>query len=142
MLKHSLIALAALGAGLIGFSASEASAFTVQKPAVQTEQASSPYLLEANHKKWRKNRHGNRWRYRTNRYRHYHGGYWYDNPWWVLPYVGAGIALSNRYYDDDYGYGSRHVRWCLDRYRSYNPRSNTWVSYSGRVRQCISPYGP
>ena len=55
--------------------------------------------------------------------------------------VGAGIALSNRdcYYD---GYGSRHVEWCLNRYRSYNVRTNTWVSYSGRVHQCVSPYGP
>jgi hypothetical protein len=32
------------------------------------------------------------------------------------------------------------VAWCLNRYRSYNPRTNTWVSYSGRVRQCHSPY--
>jgi hypothetical protein len=29
----------------------------------------------------------------------------------------------------------------LDRYRSYNPRTNTWVSYSGNVNQCNSPYG-
>jgi hypothetical protein len=32
------------------------------------------------------------------------------------------------------------VRWCEDRYRSYNVRTNTWVAYSGAVRQCISPY--
>jgi hypothetical protein len=53
--------------------------------------------------------------------------------------VGAGIALGNRYDD---GYGSRHVEWCLNRYRSYNVRTNTWVAYSGRVHQCVSPYGP
>lgn len=139
MLKHSLFALAAMGAGLIGFSASEASAFPVQNQAVQTQQAASPYLLDVRHREWRRERHGNRMRHRTHRYRHYHGGYWYDNPWWVLPFVGAGIALSTRDYD---GYGSRHVEWCLDRYRSYNVRTNTWVSYSGRVHQCVSPYGP
>lgn len=145
MLKHSLIALAALGAGLIGFSASESSAFTVQKPQVESNAASS-LLVDVHSRGRNKNWNGNwgyypRLRYRSNRYRHYHGGYWYDNPWWALPMVGAGIALSNRhrYYD---GYGSAHVEWCLSRYRSYNVRTNTWVSYSGYVRQCISPYGP
>jgi len=38
------------------------------------------------------------------------------------------------------GWGRRHVEWCFNHYRSYNPRNNTWVSYSGEVRQCISPY--
>jgi hypothetical protein len=140
MLKHSLIALAALGAGLVGFSASEASAFSVPKPVFESDSASSLHV-DVNHKKYYWKRHGKRHHRRSHRYRHYHGGYWYDNPWWIFPMVGAGIALSNRdrYYD---GYGSNHVEWCLNRYRSYNIRTNTWVSYSGRVHQCISPYGP
>jgi uncharacterized protein YcfJ len=33
-----------------------------------------------------------------------------------------------------------HVAWCSRKYRSYQPRSNTWVSYSGNVRYCRSPY--
>ncbi|MGH8103231.1 MAG: BA14K family protein, partial [bacterium] len=37
-------------------------------------------------------------------------------------------------------FDSAHVEWCLERYRSYNPRDNTWVSYSGRVRQCDGPF--
>jgi hypothetical protein len=37
-------------------------------------------------------------------------------------------------------YGNAHVQWCLDRYRSYNVRRNTWISYSGDVRRCRSPY--
>lgn len=35
---------------------------------------------------------------------------------------------------------SAHVAWCSNRYRSYSPYDNTWVSYSGYVRQCVSPY--
>jgi hypothetical protein len=64
--------------------------------------------------------------------------------------VGAAIASShNRYYDSHYyderpiyrgRYASAHVSWCLNRYRSYRPRSNTWISYGGRVRVCYSPY--
>lgn len=140
MLKHSFIALAAMGAGLIGLS-SGASAFPVQQQPVLEVGTSSSLLTDVR----MRGDYYPRMRHRTHRYRHYHGGYWYDNPWWVVPFVGAGIAMSNRdrYYDrNDYGYGSRHVQWCMDRYRSYDPRSNTWVSYSGAVRQCISPYGP
>lgn len=95
--------------------------------------------------------HGYRCNAWNNNCRHYYHGYWYQNPWWTYPAIGVGIGLGAGayYYGNDYydappvaASGSRHVRWCMDRYRSYNPRTNTWVSYSGRVNQCISPYGP
>jgi BA14K-like protein len=89
----------------------------------------------------RNGRYYSRYRYRHGPYRYYRDGYWYDTPWWALaiPFglaTGAIIAgTTNRY-----NYGSAHVRWCSDRYRSYNPRTNTWVGNSGRVYQCNSPY--
>ncbi len=60
-------------------------------------------------------------------------------------------AANRRAYRDDYyverrvyrprvSYRSAHVNWCYNRYRSYRARSNTWISYGGRVRACISPY--
>jgi hypothetical protein len=140
MFKHSLIALAAMGAGLIGLSTSEASAATIapQKPAIAAAAENSLLVEVRRHERrsYNRSRDGGRHYRRTNRYRHYHGGYYYENPWWLLPMIGAGIALSHR----NYGYSSRHVEWCLNRYRSYNVRTNTWVSYSGHVRQCVSPY--
>lgn len=33
-----------------------------------------------------------------------------------------------------------HVEWCSQRYRSYNPADNSYNSYSGVRRECISPY--
>ena len=33
-----------------------------------------------------------------------------------------------------------HVSWCADRYRSYNPDDNSYRSYSGQQRPCVSPY--
>ena len=33
-----------------------------------------------------------------------------------------------------------HVRWCASRYRSYNSSDNSYRSYSGQQRRCISPY--
>ena len=35
---------------------------------------------------------------------------------------------------------SRHVSWCLNRYRSYDPSTNLFVSYDGEYRVCRSPY--
>jgi hypothetical protein len=101
-----------------------------------------------NNKKWNK-RYGKRCNYYNDNCRHYYRGGYYETPWWTLPLiVGGGIAANNDYddgyYDDDYddggGLSSRHVRYCLNKYRSYNPRNNTWVAYSGRVHQCQSPY--
>lgn len=155
MLKHTIVALAAMGAGLAGFS-SGASAFPVQSAPV-IESGSSPMLTDVRSRYQRNNqvmhydshRHGMRCGNWSNNCRYRHGGYYYQNQWWLFPMVGAGIALgaaaaNDGYYGGGYGggggYGNRHIAWCMDRYRSYNPRYNTWVSYSGRVYQCVSPY--
>ena len=34
----------------------------------------------------------------------------------------------------------RHVDWCLNRYRSYNPRTNQFLSTSGYYKVCRSPF--
>ena len=164
MLKHTFIVLAAMGVGLMGLT-SQASAATLQaqQPAIQTENSSlrtevndhrrgnrgqnNYYQGKNRYKSYNRFGYGNRCGSWSNNCRYRHGGYYYQNPWWL---VGAGIAISGAYaYNDGYyggraygGYRNNHVSWCLNRYRSYNPRSNTWVSYSGYVRQCISPYGP
>ena len=149
MLKHTFIALAAMGAGLAGLSGGT-SAFPVQStPAI--ENGSSMLLTDVRSRydrnrpvQYDRNRNGMRCGSWSNGCRYQHGGYYYENPWWIVPVVGAGIAIgaAGAYgggYNDGGGYGSRHVEWCLNRYRSYNPRTNTWVSYNGRVYQCISP---
>ncbi|MFN3718298.1 MAG: BA14K family protein [Rhizobium rhizophilum] len=47
---------------------------------------------------------------------------------------------------DDPGYRppgrawQRHVDWCLNRYRSYNPRTNQFLSSSGYYKVCRSPF--
>lgn len=35
---------------------------------------------------------------------------------------------------------SRHVRWCANRYRSYNARTNTYMGFDGRPHRCRSPF--
>jgi hypothetical protein len=120
--------------------------------------------LRARDGRWRGSRYYSpRYRYRPGYYagfRAYPRGYyrdrWYygrpyyrwrdrwDGPGWAfgLPLAfTAGAALAAPGYGYYGGYsGSAHVRWCASRYRSYDPRNNTWVGYSGRVYQCNSPY--
>jgi hypothetical protein len=33
-----------------------------------------------------------------------------------------------------------HHNWCLDRYRSYDGRTDTFQPYNGPRRRCVSPY--
>ena len=91
--------------------------------------------------------HGDRYRYRHGGYRHYHNGWYYNSPWWVAgPIIGGALigayaaprVYENDNYDNDYGNG--HVQYCLDRYRSYDPRSNTFLGYDGYRHECNSPY--
>ncbi len=39
-----------------------------------------------------------------------------------------------------WGSSSAHVRWCMNRYRSYNPRTDTYLGFDGRYHRCRSPY--
>lgn len=142
MIFASLIAFG--GMGLFAGS-SQALPVSGSTPAVNVQsdmvqQAASHRDRDRRHmrRSWDRHRDGDRCRYRSGRCRHYHNGYWYANPWWTLPLIGGSIILNSQ----RHGLSSRHVAWCEDRYRSYNRRTNTWVAYSGAVRQCVSPYGP
>ena len=152
MKNLSLVMLGAvLGFGTMALTGGGASAAALQpfQPLAQSQQnvANDGMIQLAASKQerrvrseWRRDRDGQRCSKRFGNCRHYHRGHYYETPWWTLPLIiGGSIAAQNNY--DDGGYGSRHVEWCLDRYRSYNPRNNTWVSYSGNVNECNSPYG-
>jgi hypothetical protein len=166
MKKFSFAALAMLVMVLAGCFPAPASAMPVMvQKALPSD--SAPLLLtevRSRHYNRHHNRHYNRHHHRhrhygwgRNNWRYPGYGYWrprYYGPcydwdgfgcepgfgYYGGPWLGYGPAIVLR--DRGYGYGRRHVKWCLNRYRSYNPRNNTWVAYSGRVRQCISPYGP
>lgn len=74
--------------------------------------------------------------------------------------IGAGAAMAGSYggYGSNHGNGygnsaqyraptpvkqriwKQHVAWCQDRFATYNAYDNTYQPYSGRRRQCRSPY--
>lgn len=91
--------------------------------------------------------HGDRYRYRRGAYNHYHNGWYYNSPWWLAgPIIGGALVgayaapriYDNNYYDD--GDGDGHVQYCFNRYRSYDPRTNTFMGYDGYRHECNSPY--
>lgn len=136
----SIMLTAAIG---IAAGIGSASAAPISPAPVAPITADNPNIVKV--AKWDRDRHGRRCMHRNDRCRHYHRGHYYEKQWWTLPLIIGGSIMADRAYGDDYDYdyadaGDSHVQWCLDRYRSYNLRTNTWVSYSGHVRQCISPF--
>ena len=147
-----------LGLGTLGLASTGASAAAIPLfPAVSGQaSAAGDGIVQVDYKwkkkKWKNNNWNGNWNNNNNnwKYRKHRRGY--DNGVYLsLPLIIGGAYAANSYYgndyydyDDDYYDGgrltSRHVRYCLNKYRSYNPRNNTWVAYSGQVKKCYSPY--
>jgi hypothetical protein len=82
--------------------------------------------------------------YRHHRRKHHHDDYYvyYGGGGWLGYY---GYPYDYYDYGYDYGYNansyqSSHVEWCLNRYRSYDPASDTFLGYDGNRHRCNSPF--
>ena len=88
------------------------------------------------------------WKKKRNYRRHYRDHRRYDRRYHrrVRPRLYLPPLYPNyRYYEPrryQQRLGSRHVRWCYNRYRSYRAWNNTFQPYHGPRRQCRSPYWP
>ena len=71
-------------------------------------------------------------RYRGRRYHGHRGG---NNAGAVAAGAIMGIAIG-AIIANQAAQHNRSVEWCMHRYRSYNPRTGTWVDYHGRIRYC------
>ena len=153
--KYSTIVLGAmLGVGTLAFTGAGASAaamLPLSPPVIDEANAIDGGVIQVKHKnnknKWHKKHFNycNDWNdgcYKKHRKKHRRDHF--DRSYLYLPLIIGGGFGAYDYYDyDDYdggGLSSRHIRYCLNKYRSYNPRTNLWVSFSGRVKQCYSPY--
>ncbi|MGE3832714.1 MAG: BA14K family protein [Parvibaculaceae bacterium] len=142
MRKTALSLAAAVALGTLGLTAAaEAMPVGSGAPVVE-KQANANIETVAHRRYWR---HGGRHHWR------HHGGDGWGYGGAFLGGVLLGSALDNRYYDDDddYYYAPRryrhrvsddHVDYCLDRYRSYDVRSDTFMGYDGYRHRCNSPY--
>jgi len=90
---------------------------------------------------WNPGRYDSWGKYGPYKHKHYGGQRWHDlnyngcSPWWQpAPY---GAAAARKAFKD--ARDNPHVRWCLERYRTYNPRTDTFIGYDGRQRRCLGP---
>jgi hypothetical protein len=156
--KYSTIVLGAmLGLSTLAFTGTGASAAAMLplSPIASGEaNAANEGIVQVNHKKkWQNKNFNNKCFYKNggcyNKHRNKNRRDRFDRSYLFLPLVIGGGYGGYNYYDDGYddygdydggGLNSRHIRYCLNKYQSYNLRNNTWVSFSGQVRQCRSPY--
>jgi hypothetical protein len=167
MTVRVFLAAAVLLGGLA--AALPASATLVSGSVLPLAQSSSPQVVLARDKHQRKvwvynrHRHGPRFAYRHGRYRYFYNGFYYANPWWTYG-PGVTIGVGPGYANPDYGYASGpddgtyaaddgqdyadqgdgeddpHVAWCMNRYRTYDPDSDSFTGYDGLQHRCNSPY--
>ena len=116
----------------------------MHKPAVQS--AGETGVIEVRHKRRGFHRHNGRGFYNGHRgYRHQRRGYRYHNGFWFPPAAFSfGVIIGDGRRG---GVGVRpgytnpaHIRWCHNKYRSYDEGSNTFQPYHGPRKQCRSPY--
>ena len=148
--KTLALAAAALVAGMLSLgSAQAANVMSGAHMPAEIGKTQDSNIQQAKHrKKWRRHwRRHNGWR---------GGGHGIFLGLGLAPFYGGGYGSPyySSYYDDPYGYdpyyaprysyvpsgGSRHVRYCLNRYRTYNVRTNTFRGYDGYLHRCRSPY--
>ncbi|MFW6076749.1 MAG: BA14K family protein, partial [Hyphomicrobiales bacterium] len=79
-------------------------------------------------RRYDRRRHGPRYSHRRSGFPHFHGGYYYSSPWWTGPSIGFGVTVPSITLGLGGGYDghSAHVQWCLNRYRTYDPATDTY----------------
>lgn len=82
--------------------------------------------------------YGPRYRYRYPGHNYFYSGFWYPWPWWSYYGGGWGFEVGDAFAGGSYA--SQHVQWCMNRYRSYNPRTDTYTGYDGKKHRCRGPY--
>ena len=154
--KYSTLVVGAmLGLGTLAFSGAGASAAAMLPlaPLASGEAVGlNEGIVQVKHRNNNNNKNLNKKHFKNNCFykncRNKHRRNRFDRSDLFFPLIIGGFGAYNYYdyddgYDVDYGYSgvsSKHIRWCLNRYRSYNPRTNLWRGYSGKKYQCVSPF--
>lgn len=65
------------------------------------------------------------------------GSYWYQKPFQIYRYGDFKHGHKHRHAAS---HASRHVSWCSERYRTYDPATDTFIGKGNRHYRCNSPY--
>lgn len=147
----SSVAAGLIGGAMLLSGAPPATAATLPSPAISSpgdtaviekvQRKGKRYVRRGDRvRRYDRRRHGPRYSYRRPGFQYHYGGYYYSSPWWIGPSIGFGITVPGVTLGLGGG-GSAHVDWCLNRYRSYDPASDTFLGYDGYRHRCNSPYG-
>ena len=144
MVSKAILAIVALTVAAFGSTASATpianATSNISSPSSISEPAA--YYYYYGNGRWHEH-NNNSW------YWHHHGQ---NNPWYGgAPAYGIPLTLGlgaynygyNGYYNNGYyGYGgdNAHIQWCLARYRSYDPASDTYMGYDGYRHRCGVAY--
>lgn len=130
IMRTSLLGLAALG--FVAVTPATAAPLTVSGPNIET---GSVELVQHNRRhqmrQWRRQRDGRNWRRRN--HRQYGSGF---NAGELIVGTIAGAIIANAIRG---GYArDTDMEACQDRYRSFDPRTGTYIGYDGNTYVC--PY--
>ena len=122
-MRLPLISAAMLGASLLALPvpalAAQFAGFSKIFLPVQVQSSDSPRVQEV--------------RYRGRHYRRY--DHYHDDAGAAVAGAIIGMAIGAMIASQAAQY-NRSVEWCMRRYRSYDPRTHTWIDYKGRIRYC------
>jgi hypothetical protein len=144
------VAAGLIGGAMLLSGTSPASAATLPSPAL-TAPGDTAMVEEVQRRRgdrvhrYDRSRHGPRYRTVRPGYRHYYGGYYYSSPWWHGPGFGFGITVPGFSFGltaPGVGLPAAHVQWCMNRYRTYDPATDTYIPRVGQRARCSSPYVP
>ena len=75
--------------------------------------------------------------------RGWRGRYWGPRRVWIAPrrvWIAPRVIIRPAPRVIIRGGYNAHIRWCMNRYGSYNPNTDTFLSYDGYYKRCVSPY--
>jgi hypothetical protein len=135
-------AAALIGGVMLLFAPAPASAMALPGPALMAP-GETAMVEEVQRRRgersrrYDRRRHGSRHRHRRPGFHYYYGGYYYAHPWWLAPGIGVTVPV---YPAPGLHLPAAHVQWCMNRYRTYDPATDTYVPRVGVRARCISPY--
>ena len=71
---------------------------------------------------------------------HPHSNFYVGTPFFLGFSFGPQYRYVRPYPNYSVSYSNLHVEWCLNRYRTYNPATNTFFIRKGVPAVCVSPY--
>jgi hypothetical protein len=59
----------------------------------------------------------------------------------IVPLKKGSVSTPATATHDQDALSAQHLEWCAHRYRSFDPTTNTYRSFGGDIKRCVSPFG-